>query len=191
MKSMSFYSFIVTMAMLTCASCYTPSAVTPRKPVSPSVIKASVLSSLPPAPALPPLPDIPAVPLAWENWTTNDTARFWTYVLSDANHGEVTECTPEALGILESFGSQYMPNVYKRFETARQKALERELMVKESGVIDETLRQKVIKAVSKADAESCRWYDELCLLHLFHLAGIITAEELAVIDENNMPIMVP
>ena len=136
-------------------------------------------------------------------WTTNETEKFWASVASsatrivtaprfykaDAEKGE---------GVLEAFGAQYMPNAYDFYGKAREKAIEREQLLKEkfpNGAESDTtgggLYEKIRKATAKAVSEYFRRRDELCHFYLMHKAGIMTDAELSKIDESKICVMLP
>ena len=136
-------------------------------------------------------------------WTTNETEKFWASAASsatrivtaprlykiDAQKGE---------GMLEAFGTQYMPNAYDNYEKVREKAIEREQLLKEKfpeGAKSDTtgggLYRKIAKATAKAISEYDRRHDELCHFYLMHKAGIMTDAELAELDESKISVMLP
>ena len=92
-------------------------------------------------------------------------------------------------GVLEAFGTKYLPNAYARYQKKREKAKEREALLKEnfpdgraSDSTDGKLYDKIANAVAKAVAEMDRCHDELCHYYLLHKIGAVTDKELAKID---------
>ena len=136
-------------------------------------------------------------------WTTNDTERFWASVASLATRIVMEPRTGKAdtqkgEGMLEAFGERYMPNAYDNYCKVREKAIEREQMLKEkfpegakSDTTGEGLYQKIAKATAKAISEYDRRHDELCHFYLMHKAGFMTDAELAELDEAKICIMLP
>ena len=136
-------------------------------------------------------------------WTTNTTEKFWATVASSAT------CTVTAPrikkadvqtgeGMLEAFGTQYMPNAYDNYEKVREKAIEREQLLKEnfpngrdSDTTGDGLYDKIAKATAKAISEYYRRHDELCHFYLMHKAGLMTDAELSKLDESKICVMLP
>ncbi len=137
------------------------------------------------------------------SWTTNETERFWSSVASSATRTETAPRTKAAdaqkgEGMLEAFGAQYMPNAYGNYGKVREKAIEREQLLKEkfpNGAESDTtgggLYQKIAKATAKAISEYDRRHDELCHFYLMHKAGIMTDAELSKLDESKICVMLP
>ena len=137
------------------------------------------------------------------SWTTNETERFWASVASSATRIVTAPRLKDAdaqkgEGMLEAFGAQYMPNAYDNYGKVREKAIEREQLLKEkfpNGVESDTtggdLYQKIGKATAKAISEYDRRRDELCHFYLMHKAGIMTDAELSKLDESKICVMLP
>ncbi|MBR3925069.1 MAG: hypothetical protein IKJ45_18270, partial [Kiritimatiellae bacterium] len=145
-------------------------------------------------------PPIPSAP----EWTTNETAKFWASVERNATRiTTVPRSGREAdaekgEGMLEAFGNQYMPNAYDNYEKVRAIAKEREQVFRENfpkGKDSDTsggdLYQKIGAATAKAVSEYFRRRDELCHFYLMHKSGIMTAEDLAKLDEAPICTMLP
>ncbi len=98
-------------------------------------------------------------------------------------------------GVLEAFGTKYLPNVYARYQEKREKAKEREALLKENfpdgRASDSTggqLYDKIANAVAKAVAEMDRCHDELCHYYLLHKIGAVTDAELVEVDSAKITI---
>lgn len=136
-------------------------------------------------------------------WTEETTEKFWSYIVeiseratteprfekADAETGE---------GILEAFGTKYMPNAYTLYQKKREMAKEREAMYKEnfpegrkSDVTGGELYDKIKKSVTKAVSEMDRRHDELCHYYLLHKIGVMTDDELSKIDSLPICTMLP
>ena len=136
-------------------------------------------------------------------WTTNETEKFWASVASSAKRIVTAPRLEEAdaqkgEGMLEAFGTQYMPDAYDYYGKAREKAIEREQLLKEKfpkGAESDTtggdLYLKIAKATAKAISEYDRRHDELCHFYLMHKAGIMTDAELSKLDESKICVMLP
>ena len=137
------------------------------------------------------------------SWTTNETERFWASVASTATRIATAPRIEKAdaqkgEGMLEAFGAQYMPNAYDNYGKAREKAIEREQLLKEkfpkgaeSDTTGGSLYWKIGKATAKAISEYYRRRDELCHFYLMHKAGIMTDAELSKLDEAKICVMLP
>lgn len=133
-------------------------------------------------------------------WTDQDTKDCWEWEKSSATRTVTTPRWKSAdeeagEGLLEAFGTEYMPNAYAAYQKARATAKEREMTLKEnfpngreSDPTGGTTYQKVAKATAKAVFEMNRRHDELCHFYLMHKSGVITAAELA--EKDGAPILV-
>ncbi len=136
-------------------------------------------------------------------WTTNETERFWVSAASSARRIVTKPRTGNAdaqkgEGMLEAFGTQYMPNAYDNYGKARETAIEREQLLKEKfpdGAKSDTtgggLYLEIAKETAKAVSDYFRRHDELCHFYLMHKAGIMTDAELAKLDEAKICVMLP
>ena len=136
-------------------------------------------------------------------WTTNETEKFWASAASSATRIVTAPRMEKAdaqkgEGMLEAFGTQYLPSAYDNYEKVRAKAIEREQLLREKfpeGAKSDTtgggLYQKIAKATAKAISEYYRRHDELCHFYLMHKAGIMTDAELAELDESKISVMLP
>ena len=101
----------------------------------------------------------------------------------------------QAEGLLEAFGTRYMPNAYAQYQEVRAKALEVEQLVKESfpdGAASDptggTMFEKANKKLAESVARTFRRRDELCFFLLFHQAGIFSEDVLAKYDSRPISI---
>ncbi len=101
-------------------------------------------------------------------------------------------------GLLEAFGTRYMPNAYAAYQKARETAKEREQLLRENipngRESDSTgggLYDKIAKNTAKAVAEMLRHHDELCHFFVLHRAGGVTDEQLAEIDSAKIAVRLP
>lgn len=137
------------------------------------------------------------------DWTTNTTELVWK---AEVDSSTVTLTSPRlsgadegrSEGILEAFGTRYLPNAYAYYQETRAAAKEREQILSEnfpdgktSDTTGGTLFEKVSKACSSAIAKYFRRRDELCHYYLLHKAGMITDEELTALDERKISVMLP
>lgn len=139
--------------------------------------------------------------IAVQAWTVDDTELFWSAKAArstrittaprmqgaDAEAGE---------GVLEAFGTKYLPNAYARYQEKREKAKEREALLKEnfpkgrdSDSTGGKLYDKIATSVAKAVAEMDRRHDELCHYYLLHKIGLVTEAELAKIDSSKISLV--
>ena len=95
----------------------------------------------------------------------------------------------QAEGLLETFGSRYMPNAYAQYQESRAKALELEQTVQETfpqGEASDSTGGMMFAKANKKLAEAVAWTfrrrDELCFFLLFHQAGIFSENVLAKYD---------
>ena len=136
-------------------------------------------------------------------WTDADTEWFWSRIVDSST---ATSTGPRFVqadeeggeGILEAFGTQYLPNAYVYYQEVRATAREREQVLKEnfpegrsSDATGGALYDKVQKATSKAVAEMFRRHDELCHFLLMHRMGAITDRELAETDARRIAVVLP
>ena len=98
-------------------------------------------------------------------------------------------------GVLEAFGTKYLPNAYARYQEKREKAKEREALLKEnfpdgrsSDSTGGKLYDKIANAVAKAVAEMDRCHDVLCHYYLLHKIGAVTDAELVEVDSSKIAI---
>ena len=133
-------------------------------------------------------------------WTKEDTERYWEAIAERSDRIRLTrrlagdEETGE--GVLESFGTRYMPNAYEVYQKARETAKEREQALVENfprGIDSDPARgaiyAKACDATKKAVAEAYRRHDELCHFLLYLQAGVFTEPELAEIDEKPISVV--
>ncbi len=97
--------------------------------------------------------------------------------------------------VLEAFGTKYLPNAYARYQEKREKAKEREALLKENfpggRASDSTggkLYDKIANVVAKAVAEMDLCHDVLCHYYLLHKIGAVTDAELAEVDSTKITI---
>ena len=134
-------------------------------------------------------------------WTTNDTESFWVSAAASSRRVTTEPRLKDANsekgeGMLEAFGTRYMPNAYDYYEKVRATAIEREQKLKENFPNGATwsnadVYEKIRKATVKAVAEYFRRRDELCHFYLVHKAGILNDADLAKIDEARICVMLP
>lgn len=140
-------------------------------------------------------------------WTKEDTERYWTSVAEYARKiprritptprsAGANEATGE--GMLEAFGTKYMPNAYTLYQEKRTKAKEREASLKENfpkGYDSDTtggaLYYKIAGLLAKDISEMDRRHDELCYYYILHRTGVLSSEELESIDSSKICIMPP
>ncbi|MBQ3807185.1 MAG: SUMF1/EgtB/PvdO family nonheme iron enzyme [Kiritimatiellae bacterium] len=152
------------------------------------------------------LSEIPILSLAESakgGWTKAVTEAFWNLQIAQSKR---TETTPRlenvneetAEGVLSTFGTQYMPRTYDRYQTARETAKERKALLAEnfstgkpSDATRGALFDKVSGAVAKSAAEMFRWHDVLCHYYLLHKAGVIASSQLSEIDDDGASVMLP
>ena len=101
-------------------------------------------------------------------------------------------------GMLEAFGTRYMPNAYANYQKTRETAKEREQLLHEnfpngrdSDSTGGGLYDKVAKSCAKAVAEMLRRHDELCHFYVLHKAGGITDADLSKVDSAPVSIRLP
>ncbi len=135
--------------------------------------------------------DPAAIEAVWEAIIENATRITTTPRMkgADAEKGE---------GLLEAFGTRYMPNAYAAYQKARETAKEREQLLRENfpngRESDSTgggLYDKIAKNTAKAVAEMLRHHDELCHFFVLHRAGGVTDEQLAKIDSAKIAVRLP
>lgn len=104
----------------------------------------------------------------------------------DASHAE---------GLLEAFGTRYMPNAHAQYQELRARALELERSVGEAfpeGKASDPSGGRMLEKANKKLAEAVAWAfrrrDELCFFLLFHQAGILSGSELAAYDSRPISI---
>ena len=140
-------------------------------------------------------------------WTKDDTERYWASVAESARKiprrittaprsADANEATGE--GMLEAFGTKYMPNAYTLYQEKRTKAKEREALLKENfpkGYDSDTtggaLYRKIAGLLAKDISEMDRRHDELCYYYILHRTGVLSSKELASIDSSKICIMPP
>ena len=140
------------------------------------------------------------VPTA-QAWTTEDTEEYWA---AKADKAMRITTAPRSMRadaeageeMLEEFGTKYLPKAYALYRAKREKAKEREAVLKENfpegrrpSSTERVFYDKVAKAVAKAVAEMDRRHDELCYYYLLHKVGAVTDAELAKIDSSPIAIM--
>ncbi len=98
-------------------------------------------------------------------------------------------------GMLEAFGTTYLPNSYARYQEVREAAKKKEAVLRQNfpeGRASDTsggeLYDELAPVVAKAVAEKKRRHDELCHFYLLHQAGVITDAELVKVDSSEIPI---
>ncbi len=140
------------------------------------------------------------VPAA-QAWTTEDTEEYWAdkaaratrittaprSIRADAEIGEE---------MLAAFGTKYLPQAYALYRAKREKAKEKEAVLKENfpdgrrpSSTGREFYDKVAKVVAKAVAEMDRRHDELCYYYLLHRIGAVADAELKKIDSSPIAIM--
>ena len=136
-------------------------------------------------------------------WTDSDTEWFWSRIVDSSTATSTGPRFAQAdeeggEGVLEAFGTQYLPNAYAYYQEVRAIAQEREQVLKEnfpegrsSDATGGSLYDKVQKATSKAVAEMFRRHDELCHFLLMHRMGAIADRELAEADAVRIAIVLP
>lgn len=183
----------IVSAALLCASCTTTEG--------PSPTVATPVAAVPAPPPEPPKPIILPEP----EWGPVQTEHYWAGLADGATRTSTAprmrgadETTAE--GILETFGTRYMPNEYDCYRKARETAKEREQLLRENfpgGKPNPADREKsalfdrVEKACAKAVSEMFRRHDELCHFYLLHKLGALSDAELAEVDEKPVLIMLP
>ena len=135
------------------------------------------------------------------SWTTNDTEVVWSGLAHKAVRISTAPRLKEAdaevgEGILEAFGTKYLPNAFALYQARRESAKEKEVALKEnfpngreSDSTGGKLYDKIAGAVAKAVFEMDRRHDELCHYFLLHKAGVVTEAELANVDSARICIM--
>ena len=135
--------------------------------------------------------------------TTAETDYYWAWKATMSTRATTSPRLKEANattgeGMLEAFGTKYLPNAYALYQDKREKAKELEVTYKEnfprgkdSDVTGGGLHDKIAKAVAKAVSEMDRRHDELCHFYLLHKVGAVTDAELASIDQSKICIMLP
>ena len=138
---------------------------------------------------------------AVQAWTTEDTEEYWAAKADKAMRITIAPRSMRADAeageeMLEEFGAKYLPNAYTLYRAKREKAKEREAVLKENfpdgrrpSSTERVFYDKVAKAVAKAVAEMDRRHDELCYYYLLHKIGVVTDAELAKIDSSPIAIM--
>ena len=138
---------------------------------------------------------------AAQAWTTEDTEEYWAAKADKAMRITIAPRSMRADAeageeMLEEFGAKYLPNAYTLYRAKREKAKEREAVLKENfpdgrrpSSTERVFYDKVAKAVAKAVAEMDRRHDELCYYYLLHKIGVVTDAELAKIDSSPIAIM--
>lgn len=136
-------------------------------------------------------------------WTDEDADAFWNRIAESAT---LTSTAPRLAdadaqtgeGVLETFGTRYMPNAYAAYQDVRSTAKEREQLLAENfpdGRASDTtgggLYDKVSKACAKAVSEMFRRHDELCHFHLLHRVGVVTDAELSTLDAKPIRMVLP
>ena len=136
-------------------------------------------------------------------WTGEDAELFWDQIAETANQ---TSTAPRwsdtdaktGEGLLEAFGTRYMPNAYATYQEARAVAKEREQLLTEnfprgrsSDSTGGTLYDKVSKGCAKAVAEMFRRHDELCHFYLLHRTGAVKEADLAGLDGGRLTVVLP
>ena len=136
-------------------------------------------------------------------WTDSDTEWFWSRIVDSSTATSTGPRFAQAdeeggEGVLEAFGTQYLPNAYAYYQEVRAIAQEREQVLKEnfpegrsSDATGGSLYDKVQKATSKAVAEMFRRHDELCHFLLMHRMGAIADRELAETDARRIAVVLP
>ena len=149
------------------------------------------------------MPTLAALP----TWTKEDTERYWASVAESARkfRRRITTSPRSAAaneakgeGMLEAFGTKYMPTAYAFYQEKRTKAKEQEALLKEnfpngrnSDATGGSLYDKITGSFAKAIAEMDRRHDELCYYYILHKIGALSGKELASIDSSKICIMLP
>lgn len=138
-------------------------------------------------------------------WTDEDTEQVWHWIKekevrwnSSTKPRNKDANEEEGEGILETFGTQYLPNAYAYYLETRATAKEREQVLNENfpngRPTDEAgsaLYDKVQKAFKTSLAEMFRRHDEICHFYLLHEFGAITDRELAKADSSQIKVILP
>ena len=136
-------------------------------------------------------------------WTDEDAELFWSRVAETADRTSTVPRWKNAdaqsgEGLLEAFGTRYMPNAYATYQETRAVAKEREQLLAEnfpngraSDATGGTLYDKVSQGCVKAVAEMLRRHDELCHFYLLHRAGAVTDGALAELDREKLKVVLP
>ncbi len=136
-------------------------------------------------------------------WTHSDTEWFWNRIVDSSSKTSTKPRFPQAdeeggEGLLETFGTQYLPNAYAYYQEARATAKEREQVLAEnfpdgraSDATGGALYDKVRKATAKAVAEMFRRHDELCHYLLLHRMGAVSDQKLVDRDSSRISIVLP
>ena len=136
-------------------------------------------------------------------WTDEDAELFWSQIAETADRTSTAPRWKDAdsqsgEGLLEAFGTRYMPNAYATYQEARTIAKEREQLLAEnfpngrtSDVTGGGLYDKISQSCMKAVAEMFRRHDELCHFYLLHRAGAVTDGALAELDRKRLQVVLP
>ena len=136
-------------------------------------------------------------------WTNEDTEKHWAAIAEKSTRtstsprfGEADEESGE--GVLEAFGTQYLPNAYAYYQEVRATAKEREQLFREnfpdgrsSDATGGALYGKVQRATAKAVSEMFRRHDELCHYLLLYRMGVVSDQELADLDSSRIAVVLP
>lgn len=138
-------------------------------------------------------------------WGPVQTEHYWAGLADGATETSTAprmrgadETTAE--GVLETFGTRYMPNEYDCYRKARETAKESEQILRENfpgGKPNPSAREnramfdRVEKACAKAVSEMFRRHDELCHFYFLHKLGALSDAELSEIDEKPVLVMLP
>lgn len=136
-------------------------------------------------------------------WTGEDAELFWSGIAETASRTSTAPRWNDAdsqsgEGLLETFGTRYMPNTYATYQEVRAAAKERELLLAEnfpdgraSDATGGPLYDKVSKACVKTVAEMFRRHDELCHFYLLNRTGAVTDGALAELDREKLKVVLP
>ena len=136
-------------------------------------------------------------------WTDEDAELFWSRIVESASRTSTGPRWTDAdgqtgEGLLEVFGTRYMPNAYALYQETRTAAKEREQLLAEnfpngraSDSTGGTLYDKVSKACVKSVAEMFRRHDELCHFFLLHRTGAVEDGILAELDREKIKVVLP
>ena len=136
------------------------------------------------------------------SWTDADTEEFWTAIIENATQTSTAPRLADAdeergEGVLETFGTQYLPNAYAYYQEVRATAKEREQIFREtfpdgraSDASGGAIYEKVRKATAKAVAEMFRRHDELCHYLFLYRMGAISNKELADLDKTRISVVI-
>ena len=120
----------------------------------------------------------------------------WTNVIR-SRRGISRDDSAKGDSMLNEFAIVYMPNTYVNFEKSKERVLEVQQIFNEEfprpWEIEKTNAkwgafEKVLRALIDAKVNYFRVHDELCHFYLMHKVCALSAEELALADNEGMPV---